>query len=231
MPDYRDSAHSLIEGRTISVVGGGWSFLEQGIDHNKLPGGVIAVNDAMLHLSCKLDSIVSMDRLWTEHRWTTLDRLRVDTFIRTSALKNIPQWGDIAYPEGHNKRSWLYPFQCVRIPIFVQPGKMPLSLNGTNSGGCALNLAFIRKPEELYLFGFDMNRSPEGRAHWYPAYEWVTQGAKGATGTGSYRKWAQEFEVIAQQFREIGTRVYNVSPTSAITAFKRVSAGEIGCTL
>jgi hypothetical protein len=55
-------------GRTISIVGGGWSMLD--VNQARIPGEIIAVNDSAFYLKRKPNYIVSMDRLWTEHRWS-----------------------------------------------------------------------------------------------------------------------------------------------------------------
>lgn len=101
----------------------------------------------------------------------------------------------------------------------------PAYFNGTSSGMCALNLAwqmFFSEPKDekhiLYLFGFDCNRSPDGRAYWHEPYPWAP---KGATSSGKYRQWAAEYGDVARQFAAAGIQVFNMSATSAITAFAR----------
>lgn len=101
---------------------------------------------------------------------------------------------------------------------------MPGVLNGTSSGMCAMNLAyqmFLATPKShraIYLFGFDCNRSPDGRAYWHEPYPWAP---KGATSSGKYRQWAAEYGDVARQFAAAGIQVFNMSATSAITAFAR----------
>lgn len=199
----------------VSVIAGGWSFRE--VAHSRVPGWVIAVNDAMLWLQRPVNSIVTMDRLWIENRWESCEHRGIETYARENTLKNIRE-----------RPEWLHPYKCDRQTTLFG-GLDPLTLNGRNSGACAINLAHIMHPTELYLFGFDMCRSPEGKAHWYKPYEWGNKGDAGQTGTGAYREWARDFAAYASQFEDIGTKVYNVSPDSAITAFKKVSAEEIGC--
>jgi hypothetical protein len=56
---------------TSRVVAGGWSVSQ--VDLSRIPGTIIAINDSAIHLP-RFDIVVSMDRLWTEHRWAELRR-------------------------------------------------------------------------------------------------------------------------------------------------------------
>lgn len=191
----------------ISILGGGWSAMF--VDRDQLPGFVIGINDSAVLAKC--DVAVSMDRLWTEYRWPKLVELRNRAYIRDSALKNIPQ----PRPE------WLRSFACdYKITTFSDYQNV---LNGTNSGGCALNLAWQKRPRRAYLFGFDMNRSPNGSPYWYAPYPWALQGA---TKAGKYDEWMRQMDDIARQFKDIGTEVLNVSATSSIAAFRKLTPKE-----
>lgn len=220
-------------GRTVSIVGGGWSM--KGIDHSKIPGEVIAVNDSAFLLERKPNYIVSMDRLWVEHRWSNdpankggLVGLMLPTFLRRNVLKNVP-WQDRPW-------GWLHAFDCsIQEPLMSLD---PLVLNGPNSGHCAMNLAFTMKPKTLFLFGFDMCRNEKGEAYWFPPYEWVnnkraggvtqSQKAQGATGARRYTEWAGFMRQAAEQFKDLDCKVFNVSPMSAIQCFEKVSPREMG---
>ena len=197
-----------LDRETVSVLGGGWSA--RAYDVNRLPGEVIGVNDSMIRARC--DYGVSMDRLWTENRWAAVERkarenaLRV-VYIRRAALANIPI-----------RPTFLAPFENDHKSVDFTP-RGTSRLNGTNSGACALNLAANFNPRRILLFGFDMNRSPQGDAYWYPPYEWGKP--KGNTGAGTYEAWAAEFEQIAAQFKARGVEVVNCSPSSAIKAFPK----------
>lgn len=193
----------------ISVLGGGWSAATY--DKSKLPGLIIGVNDSAVRAPCEI--AVSMDRLWTEHRWRWLqERLTQvrplrDAHIRRSALSNIA-----------DRPPWLHVFENdhMSVDLTDEPGR----LNGTNSGVCAINLAFQMRPRRVILFGFDMTRSPKGQAYWFPPYEWARP--EGATSAGKYRAWASEFATIARQFEAEGIEVLNASLVSAISAFPKV---------
>lgn len=187
----------------ISVVGGGWSMGQ--VNHDRVPGLVIAINDAAIRLKCDVDAILTMDRLWTEYRWPYLLRAKKPFFCRQTCLQNVPGWRD---------QPWVHVFDNDnKTAIMSNDAKV---LNGSNSGTCGINLAFIHRPKELYLFGFDMQKGPKGEPYWWPPYPWAPQGA---TKSGKYQDWAREFDIIAGQFKLIGTQVYNVSNRSLIKSF------------
>jgi len=80
----------------VSVVAGGPSF-GQWLDHNRLPGTVVAINDAALRLMCRVHYAVSMDRLWTENRWEALREMRLrqehpkQFWVRTQPSRTCPR--------------------------------------------------------------------------------------------------------------------------------------------
>lgn len=197
----------LSEAEDVSVIGGGWSVRE--VNLARVPGTVIAVNDAAL-LAPRVDAAVSMDRLWTEHRWKKLRGLEALAYIRRSALQNIAE-----------RPPWLVPFENDHTATL--PSAEPGVLNGTNSGLCAVNLAYQLRPRRILLFGFDMSRGPKGESYWYPPYPWASP--RGGTSDGRYREWAEQFEPTAQACRIAGIAVFNVS-RGAIDAFPRIDPKE-----
>lgn len=202
----------------ISVLAGGWSARD--IDRARLPGLVIGVNDSMILAPCDLG--VTMDRLWFENRFAALDKATRHTpeaqarlnvvYARRAALQNIKA-----------RPTWLHPFECDHTTHELSASRG--RLNGTNSGLCALSLAFQLKPRRVILFGFDMCRSPEGAAYWFPDYEWTKPG--GATSDSKYANWAREFADVAKQFRKAGVEVFNASPHSKVEAFAKVSPESV----
>jgi hypothetical protein len=194
--------------KTISILGGGHSARHY--DRARLPGLVIGVNDAAILAPCAI--AVSMDRLWTEARWTQLESLAVPTFIRRSAIKNVG-----------SRPPWLTIFENDHASVDMTDAAG--ALNGTNSGVCAINLAYQRRPERVILWAFDMNRDERGRAYWFDDYPWAKPG--GATGNARYAAWAAEFAIIARQFDAEGIEVLNASPGSAISAFPKVKPEEL----
>lgn len=189
----------------ISLVGGGWSFGE--VDPNKLPGTIIAVNEAA-RLLPRYDIAITMDRLWTEHRWDFLRTQRKLFYMRRNAAQNV-DWR--SFP-------WAHVFDCDHETY--EFGMSTERMNGRNSGYCGLNLAYLLQPRELYLFGFDMQKGPNGEPYWHPPYEWRPLGA---TSEGKYNDWAQDFAYASRMFATKGTQVVNVSSRTKIKVFARAT--------
>lgn len=206
----------MLTNEVISVVGGGWSFLS--VDRNRLPGTVIVANEGSVLLPV-VHHAVSMDRLWSESRWPRLDAMKRQTWLRRNAVQNIDWCGE--------ERRWLHIFDNDHKSVTFSEDRQ--NLNGTNSGVCALNLAYILRPKELYLFGFDMCRHPNGRAYWHDPYPWAP--IVGATKPGKYAEWAAEFNQIALAFSTINTRVFNVSPSSKIMCFPKLTPKQLGISI
>lgn len=197
-----------MHGDTISILAGGWSA--KAIDKSRLPGVVIGVNDSAIHAKCAI--AISMDRLWTENRWANLQALKCPAYIRISALKNI-----------HARPAWLYPFGCDHQLAELSDDKS--ILNGTNSGLCALNLAYQMFPRTIILFGFDMCRGPNGETYWFSEYPWARAG--GGTGNKRYAEWAGQFARAQEQCKAQGIEVLNASKHSKIDAFKKVDPRDV----
>jgi hypothetical protein len=197
---------------TISILAGGWSV--KGLDLTRLPGKVIGVNDSAVRARC--DIAVSMDRLWTENRWANLHALKREAHIRKSAIKNIA-----ARPD------WLHLFDCDHT--LAELSEVEGILNGTNSGLCALNLAYQMRPRRIILLGFDMCRSPRGEAYWHDPYPWSKP--QGGTGNGRYAEWAGQFARAAAQCKASGIEVINASKASKITAFPKVDPRDVLATI
>jgi len=190
--------------RDIIVLGGGASVMAYPLRHLEDHGYLIAVNDAAIYT--KPDVAFTMDRLWLEGRQLLLKTLVPPAiYYRHKTPKNfVPpkQW--VAYE--HDEE---FPLLMTK-----QQGK----LNGSNSGTCAINLAFQLLPNRVFLLGFDMQHGPGGELHWYPDYPWG-----GGTKKGKLREWAEEFGEIARQFTEAGVQVFNVNHRSLIKAFPVIS--------
>lgn len=197
--------------RSVIVLAGGASVMEYRLRDIEQRGCLIAVNDAALFTKCH--AAFTMDRLWLEGRQLMLKALSPpEVWYRKGTPKNFTpplMWNAFTHDEGY--------------PTLMTPehGK----LNGSNSGTCAVNLAFQRKPERVFLLGFDMQRGPKGEKHWYPDYPWAND-EKSGTKRGTYNDWAQEFADIALQFQKERIEVFNVNHRSLIEAFKVISFDE-----
>jgi hypothetical protein len=201
--------------RTAIVIAGGWSVSQYDVsDLRGLDRIVVGVNESAVLAQC--DVAITMDRLWAEHRWHKYFTMRTgDLWIRRGADKALPQ---------HPRRRQ---FECDH-ESFNMSDVLGI-LNGTNSAMCALNHVFHRRPQHVYLFGFDMQRGPRGEPYWHKPYEWRPEGA---TKPGKYRDWVPQFDCIAHQFRKRGIVVKQVNNRSKIQAFEQIEykqfAAEIG---
>lgn len=190
----------------ISVVAGGASV--RAIDLAKIPGTIIAINDAVIHLP-RFDIVVSMDRLWTEYRYDWMRKQQKPAVIRRSALQNLP-----------HKWPWLASFECDHTSSHFSDQRGVL--NGTNSGLCGFNLAYQERPSQILLFGFDMKRGPNGEPYWFPPYPWSD---KGATSNGKYATWSKQFAAAKASCDAAGIDVRLVGD-SAIECFPKIASNE-----
>lgn len=179
----------------FSIIAGGPSA--RNIDLAALPGLIICVNDAAMHAP-KCDIIVSMDRNWLENRWDALEFLEIPTYARLSALRN--KLDSLCRP-------WLRPFECRHeLATF---GDYACTLNGPHSGHCALNLAFVYRPQRINLVGFDMARGPNGETHWWPAYSWAKPVAP--TPNRPHDHWRGALQEGIRQCEAVGIEVVRYS--------------------
>jgi len=173
--------------KVVTILAGGWSASL--LDLRKLPGTVIAVNDAVVYAP-RWHVGVSMDRLWIENRWKFIQNAHRPMFLRRSTMKNVD-----ASVLSHVS---LFENDHTSTTLSDHAGR----LNGTHSGFCALNLAFRMRPDEIYLVGFDMHLGPRGEKHWHPDYTWSK-----STGPGRLQEWSNQFDGAAKQldFADIQT--------------------------
>jgi hypothetical protein len=175
----------------LTVLAGGFSA--RYFDLAKLPGKVIAVNDAGYYAP-KVDAIISMDRLWAEARFRWLSTQRAPVYLRRSTIKNF----SVA------DQQHFHPYECDHESI--EFSALPGTLNGKHSGSVALNLAFQWSPQRVFLVGFDMALGPRGERHWYPDYEWKSGGG---TKPGKLAEWGRELAAAFAQFARAGIEVYH----------------------
>lgn len=204
-------------GMDIVVIGGGWSVGQYDMKAlcTRLNRSVsIGVNDAAL-LVPDCDYALSMDRLWTEGRWPQVQDLFAhdQVYIRKGVVKNF------VLPPGVNQ------FEHINdgFTLASEPDK----LNGSNSGTCAINLAWqwARRDNfaKVFLLGFDMQSGPNGEHHWYPNYPWRPNGA---TKKGNFNQWAREFWAINEKFKTFGITLINVNHRSAIKDLPTITFEE-----
>lgn len=189
------------------IIGGGWSVSQFDVRDLRAYGHVVGVNEAAV--LCKVDAGLTMDRLWAENRWHQLmtQQPSAELWIRDGADKALPY---------HPRRR---KFWCDHRAYVLSDDFN--TFNGTNSGLCAINYAYQRRPKRLFLFGFDMCKGPKKQPYWYPPYPWANP--EGGTKPAKYVKWAEQFYAVADQLAKTHIEVFNVTTRSAIRAFPQIS--------
>lgn len=194
----------------MTILAGGWSASR--VDLRKLPGTVIAVNDSAYYAP-RWDICVSMDRIWAENRWALIERSTTRAIhLRRSTMKNVD-------PRGL-KHVHLFENDHKATVLSDEHG----TLHGTNSGFCALNLAYQMRPQRLFLVGFDMALGPKGERHWFPDYEWKNGGGSGAA---KLSEWSAQFATAAQQLLAVNVKTRICGGTSAVKSWERIDRREL----
>ncbi len=190
--------------QTLILIAGGFSCASYDLDEVDLRsrGTVMGVNGAALVAKC--DYALTMDRLFYEAKTLELHDRGIPLYYRKCIVKGV-----LPPPSA-------IPFKGTNKPEMTDDLGV---LGGTNSGACALNWAYKHKAAAVYLFGYDMQKGPNGEAHWYAPYPWRPNGA---TTTGKFAQWEREFTTIARQFREIRMPVFNVNHNSALRCFPTI---------
>jgi hypothetical protein len=195
--------------RTVIVICGGWSVSQYDVADLRERGHVVGVNESSVRVECHVG--LTMDRLWAENRYKQYFTTRAgDLWVRKGADKHLPQ---------HPRRRQ---FECARVPqMSMEPGQ----LNGTNSGMVALNYAYQQKPEQVFIFGLDMQRGPNNEPYWHPPYDWPQAKPTGNTTSGKYKEWQPEFGVVTEQFDDEGIVLYSVNNRSLAHGLRQISYG------
>jgi len=203
-----------VTGIDFIVVGGGSTIRDYDVSELHQHAYVIGVNDAALWVD-GTSECVTMDRLWFENRWAYLRMKRIATWVRQKCDCNVPR-----VDKRDDWKTFVHLNSTLMAP---NPG----ALNGSNSGTCAINLAFqrMRPNDNLYLLGFDMCKGPNGEPYWYPPYPWASPA--GATKDGHFKSWAAEFDAIYRQFRAEQKNIFNVTHRSAIEAFPKLTFNDM----
>ena len=187
----------------IIVLAGGFSVSQFEPENLKQYGcKIIGVNDAFLH--APVDIVVSMDRRWLEYRWEKLKEARLPTYARYSAYKvnlNGEFFGGLRL------------FNCDHETDKFSENIN--DLNGRNSGYVAFNLAYINRPKNIYLFGFDMQGG-----YWYKDYPWTKEKKQNRSA-----EWIDGFKIAEKYCDLAGVNVFVVGD-SLINNFPKITFKE-----
>lgn len=188
------------------IIGGGSTVAEYRHRNLNSAAHVYGINDAALWTD--VHTVVTMDRLWFENRWPYLKAMQAsDIHIREGCDKNV-------------KDHTATVFKHLRT-TYLQRERGTLA--GSNSGACALNLAYqnSERGDNIFLLGFDMCKGPNGEPYWYPPYPWALP--EGATKPGHFHDWTIELSQFHAQLLIDGINVYNVTHRSQLMVFPKIS--------
>lgn len=99
-----------------------------------------------------------------------------------------------------------------------------VSWNG-NSGAAAISLAVQMGVKRIFLLGFDMCRQKE-KKHFHEAYTGLSIRGKPQSNKDNFVNHLKGFPAIKRDAMELGIKIYNVSPDSAITQFPKLTLKE-----
>lgn len=176
-------------------------------------GQLIGVNDCGF-LIPEVSTMFTMDRLWLENRWEIIRHQSKRFIVHKCVWQKF--LGKIYSGQFEpTARLLIEPVQMDHTETILHLGAE--KVNGRNSGFCAFNWAVQQKPDEIFLFGFDM-QAVNGQRHFHKPYPWSPN------VTNRYAKWAEDFDESKPTCDQIGLKVYNCSPVSLIEAFPRVAS-------
>lgn len=89
-----------------------------------------------------------------------------------------------------------------------------------NSGYQAINLAYHIGAKEIFLLGYDMQRTG-GLNHWHPDHP------KGWANGGDYADWRKRLAELSADLTSAGVKVVNCSRETALTCFDRSTIFEV----
>lgn len=192
---------------TLIVIASGPSVREYNLRGLHRRGTVLGVNGAAMYVAA--DIALTMDRLVAELCYPIWE------------IQGVPE---IWIRQGINKKFTVRPSvhlfanSNAKGPVFSYEND---TLNGDNSGMCAMNLMLQLQPERAFLLGFDYARiGAADDPYWHPAYPWKPTGS---TPDGRLREWAPEFKAVAEAALARGIKVYNVNHRSRLNAFPVIS--------
>jgi len=106
----------------------------------------------------------------------------------------------------------------------ISPLKDKVSWN-KNSGGAAISLAYQLGAVKIYLLGFDMDLGQYGNQHFHRHY--MEPGKVKDPSKTPFARFLPAFPKIAADAKKLGVEIINVSQTSKIGVFPKMTIEEI----
>ena len=96
----------------------------------------------------------------------------------------------------------------------------------SNSGAAAISIAEHAGAKRILLLGFDMKLGDTANQHWHDVYKRGPCTDARRIQKLPFARHLRGFPAIKQDAQKMGVEILNVSPTSAIECFKKVSLKE-----
>ena len=190
------------QGEEVFIIGGGNSL--RGFDWELLkPLNTIGCNTAFTLGKEVCDICIFGDAKWFKKYERELARF--DGVVVT----NCPQYY-------HSKLSWLWTMMRRAKGLH----RKALGWN-SNTGAAAINLALLLGARCIYLLGFDMHLSENGKPNWHDRL-------MDKPDKSVYNKFNVDFKMVAADLKNKfpGQEVINVTDDSDLNVFQKVSATE-----
>lgn len=157
-----------------------------------------------------------MDGRWISNRAEQLKQANIDTYL---SRRHAEKWMG---------KNWAWPEVRLYEVDHKQSGMSndPAKLYAKHSGAVALNIAYLSRPKEIYLYGFDHTGDPragEYSEHWYGQYEWRPK----RTTFYHMNPWIEDHEIAARQFKAAGIQIFNVSHISKIKVYPKIDFNDV----
>lgn len=195
-----------VEGQDVFIIGGGPSLID--FDFNKLRGKtVIALNNSFKRLNDIACAVYWTDNDWASSNYNHLMEFNGLHFsARFHAEKAI------------NENVKGFANACLLNKVNDYGFTMDInSVCGNNSGAQALNFIVNLKPYRVFLLGYDMNPSAQGKTHWHEGYD-----QPASLYAAAYRDlFIPSINSMAPFIHQLGVDVINCNEDSKLTCFRK----------
>ena len=188
----------------VFIIGGGDSLREQGFDWSLLEEELTIGCNSAFTLGEKVCKIcIFGDAKWFHKYQSELQRFKGIVFTNTSQLYRT-------------KLDWLWTMPRKGKGL----GATALGWN-KNTGAAAVNLALILGAQRIFLLGFDMHLSKDGRSNWH-------NNLLGKPNKAVYEKFIEGFTKVSIDLKKLfpGREVINITDNSDLDIFPKVGCEE-----
>lgn len=203
------SVPRLWPGETVVCIGGGPSLTQADVDCVREKARVIAVNDAY-RMAPWADVLYAFDWQWWQHHEGVPDFRGLKYSIRED-IELRPEWGVTQLTLGDE-------YGLSDDPRVLTHGK--------NSGYQAVNLAVHLGGSRIVLLGYDMQKSTDGRRHWFGEHPKALTSAVACGASMPFEYWRTCFQSLVKPLAQRGIEVVNCSRRTALTCFPQATLEE-----